>query len=478
VGASVLPWLAVVVLATAVGVVLAGHETIGLLLAGLVLATGIFITDPLLVVVLALPGSLLIQRVGGSSTNLSAADLLVFMAAVVSLFYIHWRDATYLRRFMVGIIWFQAVLVLVVVAHPFKDDIVEWFHRWSYVAGSVLVGWVIATTGRTKQAFRLLLAGSSFLAVLALEHFVSLHFKPAQWGVYQKNEIGGIMWIAIVVAQLNPSWTGISRREAQFYKWLCVLGLLASQSRQAAILLILSLVVAFVLNPESRRRSKLILLGFIPLVIALYYSFSIAAKNDPRFNSVSTRVDQISAALHVWHLSPLLGEGLRFYNLPQYITVTAPPNVLVDNLASSGIIGSLAFVFMVVVTMRTMLRLPYVFGTLGLVILLGHYVDGLFDIYWIGAPSVAPLAIAGVSLGMADLDRTRRRAGSPVDLAVAPVVDAAAGRHPAHLSRPGSAWSTDSAWRTARSTIRSTARSTVRTLAHPVRALDWSAPPS
>jgi hypothetical protein len=152
--------------------------------------------------------------------------------------------------------------------------------------------------------------------------------------------------------------------------------------------------------------------------------------------------------------------------------------VLVDNLASSGIIGSLAFVFMVVVTMRTMLRLPYVFGTLGLVILLGHYVDGLFDIYWIGAPSVAPLAIAGVSLGMADLDRTRRRAGSPVDLAVAPVVDAAAGRHPAHLSRPGSAWSTDSAWRTARSTIRSTARSTVRTLAHPVRALDWSAPPS
>ena len=57
-----------------------------------------------------------------------------------------------------GIVWFQAVLILVVVAHPFRDNIIEWFHRWSYLAGSVLVGWVIATNGRTRQALRLFLA--------------------------------------------------------------------------------------------------------------------------------------------------------------------------------------------------------------------------------------------------------------------------------------------------------------------------------
>jgi O-antigen ligase len=132
-------------------------------------------------------------------------------------------------------------------------------------------------------------------------------------------------------------------------------------------------------------------------------------------------VNQLQAALHVWHLSPLFGEGLRFYDLPQFIYVTAPPNVVIDNLAETGIIGSLAFVFLVCVTVRTMSRLPYAFGTLGLVVLIGHYVDGLFDIFWIGGPTVAPYIICGVSLGMADMDRTwLGKAAPPIDLSVTP----------------------------------------------------------
>ena len=128
-------WLSTVVVAGAIGIAAAGNRKIGLALAGFVLVFGIFVADPLLLVVIALPGSLLIQRVGGSSTNLSAADLLVFVAAIVSLFHIRWKEAPYLRQFLKGVVWFQAALILVVIAHPFRDDIVEWFHRWSYVAG-------------------------------------------------------------------------------------------------------------------------------------------------------------------------------------------------------------------------------------------------------------------------------------------------------------------------------------------------------
>jgi hypothetical protein len=89
--------------------------------------------------------------------------------------------------------------------------------------------------------------------------------------------------------------------------------------------------------------------------------------------------------------------------------------VLIDNLASTGIIGSLAFFYLVWVTVRTMLRLPYALGTLGLVILIGHYVDGLFDIFWIGAMYGTPYIICGVCLGLADRDRHERR---PADLRV------------------------------------------------------------
>jgi hypothetical protein len=398
-------WTAIVVVAAAVGFAVAGHVIVGLVLAGAVLVVGIVAADPLILVVLALPGSLLIQRVGGSGTNLSVADLLVFVAALVALFHVRWREAVFLRQFMMGVIWFQAVLILVVVAHPFRDDVIEWFHRWSYIGGSVLVGWVIASSGRTRQALRLLLAGSSILAVIAMEHAVRLHFQPAQWGVYQKNEIGAIMWVAAFVAQINPPWVGIRRNEARVYKYLCIGGLLASQSRQSIILLILAVGMSVFMNPELRRRSRLLMVAAIPVAVALYYSFTINARNNPRFNSVSVRVDQLGAAIHVWRLSPILGEGLRFYNLPQFITVTAPPNVFVDNLASTGIIGSLGFLFFAFITLRTMFRLPYVYGTLGLVVLLGHYVDGLFDIFWIGASSIGPLIIAGISIGITDTHR-------------------------------------------------------------------------
>ena len=399
---SVAAWTAVVLVAAVIGVAANGGDRLALALGGVLLIFGIFVADPILLVVMVLPGSLLLQRVGGASTNLSVADLLVFMGALVSLLHVRWSEAPFLRQFFKGILWYQAILILVVVANPNRYDIVEWFHRFSYLGGSVLVGWTIAHSGRSRQAFRLFLWGAMVVALISVEQAAASHFLPAQWGGYQKNSIGAVMWVAVVLAQVNPPWGGLGRTEARIAKYVCFAGLLASQSRQAAVALILAISVATFLNPDVRRRSKLVLLGCLPLAAALYYSFSLAAKNNPKFNSVSIRVDQINAAVHVWHLSPMLGQGMRFYNLPQFLYVTAPPNVIIDNLASTGIVGSLAFCYLVLVTMRTMGRLPRVFGTLGLVILLGHYVDGLFDIFWIGANMIPPLVIVGMSLGMAD----------------------------------------------------------------------------
>ncbi len=400
--AAVLGWVVVAAVAAVAGVSAGVDLVAGLAVAFLVFAFGIFVVDPILVAVVVLPGAILIQRVGGSSTNLSVADLLVFVGALVCLFHVDWGAATNLRRFLVGILWYQAVLVVVVIAHPFRGDVIEWFHRFSYLAGSTLVGWVIAWHGRARQAFRLYLWGATVLSLVTLEHAVALHFQPAQWGVYQKNSIGAVLWVAVVVAQLNPSWARIPTLEARVTEGLCLLGLLATQSRQSAILVVLALGTAALLNSEVRARAKMIVFIAVPVLGLVYYSFALAFRDNPQFNSVAIRFGQIDAALHVWHQSPWLGLGMRFYNLPQYLTVTAPPNSLVDNLASTGIIGSLAFLFLVVVTMRSMAALPRVYGTLGLVVLLAHYVDGLFDTFWIGALSITPFVIAGISLGMAD----------------------------------------------------------------------------
>jgi hypothetical protein len=437
----ILTGVLLVAVAAGTGVVAATSGKIGLAAAGAVLVLGIFVADPILLAVIALPASLLLLRVGGATTNLSTADLVVFVAGLACLFQIHWRDAKYLKQFLQGVVWYEATLLLVVLVNPNRYDVVEWFHRWSFVGASVLVGWMIASSGRLRPAFRAFLYGSALVAVWAMLDAIASHFQPAQFGLYQKNAIGDIMWVAIVVAQINPSWLGVGRRQARVCKYLCIGGLLASYSRQGVIVLILALVVAVLRNPEVRRRSKMMMLGAVPLVVALYYSFSYAARTNPKFNSVSIRVSQLDAAFHVWHMSPLFGEGMRFYNLPQFITVTAPPNVLVDNLASTGIVGSLAFFYLVFVTTRTMMRLPAVFGTLGLAILVAHYVDGLFDIFWIGASSTIPFIICGACLGMAD----RERVGSARLDASARVSDVRVdGRWratPRAPTGPGSPWS-------------------------------------
>lgn len=376
----------------------------GLAIAVLVLAFGIFVADPILVAVVVLPAGILVQRIGGSGTNLSVADLVAFVGAFVCLFHVEWSRARHLKRFLRGIVWYEAVLVLVVVAHPFRGDVIEWFHRFSYLAGSALVGWVVAFHGRARQAIRLYLWGAGVLALVALEQSVSLGFQPAQWGEYQKNAIGGVMWVAIVLAHLNPPWVRIAKVESRVIEVVCLLGLLASQSRQAAILVVVALGAAALLNSDVRSRVKMIVFLAVPILSIVYYSFVVAFQNNPQFNSVAIRLGQLNAAISVWHTSPVLGLGLRFYNLPQYLSVTAPPNSLVDNLASTGLIGSIAFFFLVIVTMRSLIALPRIYGTLGLVVLLAHYVDGLFDIFWIGAHSIVPFVIAGMSLGMADSD--------------------------------------------------------------------------
>ena len=72
--------------------------------------------------------------------------MLVFVGGAVCLFHIRWREAGYLRQFLHGVIWYEAMLIMIVIANPNRYDIVEWFHRFSYAGVTVMCGWVIATS--------------------------------------------------------------------------------------------------------------------------------------------------------------------------------------------------------------------------------------------------------------------------------------------------------------------------------------------
>ncbi|MDA8340728.1 MAG: O-antigen ligase family protein [Actinomycetota bacterium] len=397
-------WTVAVVALSAAGVTAVLSHKLGVAAGLAILLAGILVADPVLVAVLAFPGAFLLMRVGGSSTNLSLSDLVVFVAALASLTQVDWSRARGLRAFLTTFLAYEAVLIVVVAVHPNRYDIVEWFHRMSDVAGSVVIGWVVATRGRIRVAVRLYLAAASAVALVAIVTALRLHFAPAQWGLYQKNAVGAMMWVAVVVAQLNPRWLGLTTRWARIPEGLCFLGLLASQSRQSMIVLIGALILATMVRSDIHRRSKLIFVFVLPLAVLAYVSFQNQFAVNPKFNSVAIRVDQLGIALNVWHQNPWLGQGMRFYNLPQFAGVPVPPNVVIGGLASTGVVGVAALLVFFGTSFGVMARLPRAYGVMGLAILAGHYVEGLFDIFWIGAYAAIPFLMVGLCLGAADGD--------------------------------------------------------------------------
>lgn len=399
---GVLLFLAGMVVAGAIGL-LAGHSPrLGVAAALAVLALGVYAVDPLLLAVIVLPGAFLLQRVGGASTSLSVADVLVLLGTVAALPQVTWARSPQLKRFLGAIVAYEAILFIVLVAHPNRYDTVEWFHRLFDLIGATVIGSTLVASGRMQQALRLFLAGAGMVALLAIEHAFALHFAPAQWGLYQKNAIGEMMWPTIAILQLRPSWMRLEGRLPTVVKYLCVGGLLSSQSRQSIVVLIVAMGLAFALRPEIRRRSKAAILGGAGLGVLLYYSFHRQLTHEFKFSSIEIRLVQLRAAMHVWRHSLITGQGLGFYFLHRFISVTTPPNIVVDALASSGLVGLVALLFLVVGTLRVLARLPREFGIVGFVILAGHFLQGMFDIFWVGAGLVVPFVVAGMCLAMAD----------------------------------------------------------------------------
>jgi hypothetical protein len=412
--------------AATLGALTAIHRTYGLVGATLLALAGLALADPLLVAVAAFPGTVLVQRAsGGAGAGLSLSDLVIVAASAIAVTRIHWSAAPTLRRSIVPIAAFEALLLLTVAAHPNIHDSLEWGHRIFMLAGSLAVGWVVAVSGRARQAVTALLVASLVLALIVLEHAIALHFKPAQFGLYQKNFIGASMWMAFMIAHLNPSWIGVQRRFARVAKYVFGLALLASQSKQAIIALMVVLVYSAIRHPSVRRRSKLLLAALVPLAVVGYFviAYDVANVSVNRFNSIGVRLDvSFPAALHLWATSPVFGEGMRWFYLPRFIGYIQPPDIFVETLVAGGIVGMVALVVLLAGSARVFLSLPSGIGTIALVLVLGRAVEAIFDIYWASGGSTLPWLVAGLAIGTWDATLAARASmGAKVRASAPPV---------------------------------------------------------
>ena len=120
-----------------------------LIVAILFVGVALLIVDPLLIAMLAVPGVLFVAASGRREPQhqrVRRADRRRHRRGVADASRRHAGDAPAAvdRRVL-----FQAVLLLVVVAHPNQKSIFEWLHRFFLVGGSIAIG---AALGRARRA--------------------------------------------------------------------------------------------------------------------------------------------------------------------------------------------------------------------------------------------------------------------------------------------------------------------------------------
>ncbi len=400
-----------VVILILLGMVAPRHPSYAVAGAALVLLVGVYVVDPGYLTVLAVPATLLVFRLGGGGTNnLSIADLVLFLATLCALPLMRLKDAPELRPILAWALLYQAAALLTVVAHPYRADIIEWFHRLMIVSGSLVVGWVVGDRGRGRAALTAYVIGCCVLAVWAIPVGIAHGFHPPGLTFdLQKNFVGDMLSFGVIIAHLNPPWLALPKRFAQVAKVLCGLGTFMIGSRQAMLAVVIVVLVCTFRDRQVGRRSWLFLVALIPLATVAYLTVSKQAASSDKFNSVHQRISWYKLTWQLWHTSPLFGVGMRYY----YTTLVAPqfrfqpPNGEFETLVETGIVGLIILAVFIVGTMVRMWRLPPEWGLLPFGVVLARAVQAQADIFWLGALGALPWLVVGVAMGTRALHRRR-----------------------------------------------------------------------
>jgi hypothetical protein len=386
------------------------HGLYALAGAAVVLLLGVLLIDIRFVPVLTIPFTLVVLRAGGAS-GLSASDLLLFLATPCALVVFRLRESPEIRRMFWIMAFYSSCTLMTVLYNFYRANLVEWIHEWFLVCGSLIVGFVVGRSGRTKVAVTLYMFGACFIALWACFWSASHGLKPAYLpGGMQKNYIGDMLSFAVLLAYARPAWFGWKTA-----KWprvaigICLLGILSSQSKQAMISLAVAIVFMIVRDRGVGRRGKAILILILPIVIVAYETVSHEFASKNRFNSVHQRESWFKLSVDIWHLYPVVGVGLRWWYTNRFQNAFQPPNGVFEMLTSAGTVGLVGFLVLTFGALIVFWKVPRPAGTLAIAILLARFIQGELDIFWVGAQGSFPWMAAGLVLGAVALDQAQQR---------------------------------------------------------------------
>ncbi len=411
-GGRVIRFITVAVVVGGLGYLAGRDANMALLAAVAIGAVGLIAFDPLIFPVLTFPAMLLLSRTG-SGGGLSLSDLVLFVGTLCALLQLRTDESPELRSLLWIVAFYQACLIPVLVYNPYQANVVEWIHETFLVGGSLVVGYVVARAGRARTGMSLYLLGCVFLSGWACLHAITTHFQPVYLPTFQKNALGDLLSLGAIVAYARPAWLGWSPRASNGAVVVLAVGILAAQSKQAMIGLAVGVLLVLLRSRGIGRRSRIVLLSMIPLIVIAYVVTANQLASGNKFNAAHQRLQWYSDSLTIWESSKWLGVGLRWWYTTRFSVQFQPPNAEFEMLTSGGVVGLAAFLIAAFAALWLLWRVDPRYGVLAVAVISARLVQGQLDLFWVASQSSLPWLIVGAALGAQSRDRAVPLADSP-----------------------------------------------------------------
>lgn len=395
-----------------------------LALSALVVGVAVSGSQPLAIVLMALPGLLIVERVGLGGADLSASDVALAAAFGTAVLLGKRPYNRPLRQLLWLNLFYQFTTLFTVIVNPYVANTVEWFHAWLLISGALVVGWAVGAGGYARLGLSLIVGAACVIGVITVVEgaiaYAAGDFGPVypSWPFsMHKNFVGTVMAIAAAVVYINPDWVGWTKRWAWIAFWLLLGALLLSQSRQALIGLMAAVLIG-VVRRRVTGRSRFVYLLLIPAAWLIVNMVIEQIESQNQHNSVFQRLNWFREVYHYWRESPVFGHGLRYWYNDSAIPFQ-PPQAEVEVLASAGVVGLIGFIVMWIGIIVVLWRVDPRFGTLAVAVTFARIVQAQFDLFWTAATVSIPFVIAGICLGA--MAREQRSLSEPAEASLTDV---------------------------------------------------------
>jgi O-antigen ligase len=381
-----------------------------------VLAFGLLAYSPAATIALVTPAITIVNRVDAGGVSLSISDLVLALSFGVALVFGRRPYSRPLRAILWLNVVYQVATLFTVVANPYKENTVEWFHAWLLVGGAAVVGWAAARDGHGRMATNLLVAPIVVMAVLALVVGVPRMLAGDPDPVYleapfelHKNALGDILAFGATIAYARPRWLGWNRVVSFSLFALFAMGIVAAQSRQAMVGLAIAVLVIMLRPEPGRKRTKLPLLAVPAAVWYVSTTVTEQLESGNEFNSTYQRLTWFEQAIAVWNQNEWFGVGMRWWTVGRTEYAFHPPNAELEVLSSAGTVGLIGFLVMICGILVVIWRVDPRYGTLAFAMIANRFAQGQLDLFWVAVQTSIPFVVVGLCLG-AQAYETERRA--------------------------------------------------------------------